>query len=257
MSDGYQAHDQKELKPYIRMHSLTWLKMNRIQFLLHKFVKIRRKNFIIVSWSGEDCQIKQWWSTDQRDIKEETAWASQGDIPVGDPKVVMCLVWLVNSTVDHVFSWSGRRVKVMRDVSYRFLLKKKNIVCTVHHVGSFFPYQKSNLCLVKWKCRFLTTGPQGRPSYCRGKVKILHNLLLVLPLYLSLLLAKSGSCRSCSLRKWGLIILGTGTYLTHSCPALCNCPAPENLLNHACPCKGQAFPAESWLLFLCARNPLV
>ena len=86
MSDGYQAHDQKELKPYIRMHSLTWLKMNIIQFLLHKFVKIRRKNFIIVSWSGEDCQIKQWWSTDQRDIKEETAWASQGDIPGGGPQ---------------------------------------------------------------------------------------------------------------------------------------------------------------------------
>ena len=72
--------------------------------------------------------------------------------------------------------------------------------------------------------------------YWRGKVKILHNLLLVLPLKLNLLLAKSGACRSRSLRKWGLIILGTGAYLTHPCPALCNCPAPENLLNHACPC---------------------
>ena len=92
-SDGYQARDQKELKPYIRMHLLTWLKMNIAQFLLRKFVKIRRKSFIIVSWPGEDCQIKQWWSTDQRDIKEETTWASQGDIPVRDPKVVICLVW--------------------------------------------------------------------------------------------------------------------------------------------------------------------
>ena len=35
-------------------------------------------------------------------------------------------------------------------------------------------------------------------------------------------------------------IPGTGAYLTHPCPALCNCPAPANLLNHACPCKGQA-----------------
>ena len=92
-SDGCQAHDQKVLKPYIRMHLLTWLKMNITQFLLCKFVKIRRKSFIIVSWPGEDCQIKQWWSTDQRDIKEETTWASQGDIPVRDPKVVICLVW--------------------------------------------------------------------------------------------------------------------------------------------------------------------
>ena len=124
-SDGYQAHDQKELKPYLRMHSLTWLKMKIIQFLLLKFVKIRRKNFIVVSWSGEDCQTKQWWSTDQRDIKEERIRASQGDIPVGDPKVVICLVWLVNSTMGHVFAWSGRRVSGMRDVSYRFLFFKK------------------------------------------------------------------------------------------------------------------------------------
>ena len=39
--------------------------------------------------------------------------------------------------------------------------------------------------------------------YWRGKVKILQNLLFILPLKLNLLLAKSGSCRSCSLRKWG------------------------------------------------------
>ena len=30
------------------------------------------------------------------------------------------------------------------------------------------------------------------------------------------------------LRRWELTILGTGAYLTHSCPALCNCPAPAN-----------------------------
>ena len=41
------------------------------------------------------------------------------------------------------------------------------------------------------------------------------------------------------LRKWGLTILGTGAYLTHPCPALCNFPSPcepANLLNYACPC---------------------
>ena len=47
----------------------------------------------------------------------------------------------------------------------------------------------------------------------------------------------------CSLRKWGLAILGTGVYLTDPCPALCNGPAPANLLNHACP--GQASPYPS------------
>ena len=30
--------------------------------------------------------------------------------------------------------------------------------------------------------------------------------------------------------------LVAGAYLTHPHPALCNCPAPANLLNHACPC---------------------
>jgi len=101
----------------------------------------------------------------------------------------------------------------------------------VHHVGSFFPYQKLNLCPMKWKCRFLTTGPQGRPSYWRGKVKILHNLLLILPLYLSLLLAKSGSCRSCRLRKWGLHF----TSVSQSCPTLCdpmNCSTPGLPVHH-------------------------
>ena len=37
----------------------------------------------------------------------------------------------------------------------------------------------------------------------------------------------------------------TGAYLTHPCPALCNRPAPANLLNHACPCKGQVSPSPS------------
>ena len=34
-------------------------------------------------------------------------------------------------------------------------------------------------------------------------------------------------------------ILGTGAYLTHLCPTLCNCPSPcqpANPLNHACLC---------------------
>ena len=47
------------------------------------------------------------------------------------------------------------------------------------------------------------------------------------------------------LGKWGLTMLETGDYLTHPCPALCNCPAPANLLNHACQCKGQASPSLS------------
>ena len=34
------------------------------------------------------------------------------------------------------------------------------------------------------------------------------------------------------LRKWGLTILGTGAYLAHHCPALCNHPAPAN--PHTC-----------------------
>ena len=42
-----------------------------------------------------------------------------------------------------------------------------------------------------------------------------------------------------------LTIPGTGAYLTHPCPALCKCPAPANLLNHACPRKGQASPSPS------------
>ena len=36
--------------------------------------------------------------------------------------------------------------------------------------------------------------------------------------------------------KQGLTILGTGAYITHPCPALCNHQAPANLLNHTCPC---------------------
>ena len=65
-------------------------------------------------------------------------------------------------------------------------------------------------------------------------------------------------CNSaCSLQSLGhvvsesgdLTILGTGAYLTHPCPALCNHPAPENLLNHACLCKGQTSPSLSWPLF--------
>ena len=34
------------------------------------------------------------------------------------------------------------------------------------------------------------------------------------------------------LRKWGLTILGTGAYLTHPCPAVCNLPAPANPQTH-------------------------
>ena len=75
-------------------------------------------------------------------------------------------------------------------------------------------------------------------------------------LYNSSCSLQSGSHRSSSFRKWEFTILGTGAYLTHPCLALCNCPAPENMLN-ACPYKGQASPSLSWLLFLCTRSPSV
>ena len=41
--------------------------------------------------------------------------------------------------MDHVFAWSGRRVKGMRDGSYRFLLKKKNYCLHCASCGIFFP----------------------------------------------------------------------------------------------------------------------
>lgn len=42
--------------------------------------------------------------------------------------------------------------------------------------------------------------------------------------------------------KWKLTtMLETEAYLTHHCPCSCNYQVPEILLNHACPCKGQAF----------------
>ena len=34
------------------------------------------------------------------------------------------------------------------------------------------------------------------------------------------------------LRKWGLTMLGTGAYLSHLCPSLCNRPAPANPQTH-------------------------
>ena len=51
------------------------------------------------------------------------------------------------------------------------------------------------------------------------------------------------------LRKWGLTILGTGAYLIHSCPTLCNRPSPykpANPLNHACPCIKKALNPFVW-----------
>ena len=74
-------------------------------------------------------------------------------------------------------------------------------------------------------------------------------------------------CNSaCSLQSLGHVghvvlesgdLLGMGAYLTHPCPALCNCSAPENLLNHACMYKDQASPSPSWLLFPRVQSPLV
>ena len=62
----------------------------------------------------------------------------------------------------------------------------------------------------------------------RGKVKIYNNFLLVLLLWLSLLLTKSGSRRSHSLRKWKLsTMLGTEAYLTHT-RLLLQLPNPYN-----------------------------
>ena len=34
--------------------------------------------------------------------------------------------------------------------------------CPAQHVGSYFPYQKSNPCSLQWKYGFLTTGPPGK-----------------------------------------------------------------------------------------------
>ena len=34
--------------------------------------------------------------------------------------------------------------------------------CPVQHVGSYFPYQGSNLCPLHWKRGLLTTGPPGK-----------------------------------------------------------------------------------------------
>lgn len=56
-------------------------------------------------------------STHLRDIKEETIWTFQGDTPVRDPKVVICLVCLMNRKVGRVFAGSERSVREMRDVS--------------------------------------------------------------------------------------------------------------------------------------------
>lgn len=56
-------------------------------------------------------------STDLRDIKEETIWTFQGDTPVRDPKVIICLVCLMNHKVGRVFAGSERSVREMRDVS--------------------------------------------------------------------------------------------------------------------------------------------
>ena len=68
------------------------------------------------------------------------------------------------------------------------------------------------------------------------EIKCLHNLLLFC---LCNSACSLQSLDHTGLRKWGLTILGTGAYLTHPCPALCNRPnpcKPENPLNHACPC---------------------
>ena len=61
------------------------------------------------------------------------------------------------------------------------------------------------------------------------------------------------------LRKWGLTILGTGAYLTHPCPALCNCPASANprtqLIRPVCVLKlFNPFVWGSELLWACWRN---
>ena len=144
-SDGCQAHDQKVLKPYIRMHLLTWLKMNITQFLLCKFVKIRRKSFIIVSWPGEDCQS-------DKAVMEHRSEGHQGGNHMGISGGYSSagsqggyMLGVVNSNMGLVFAWSGRRMRGMRDVSYRFLFKKKIIVCTVHHVHLCSP-TRNRIC---------------------------------------------------------------------------------------------------------------
>ena len=53
--------------------------------------------------------------------------------------------------------------------------------------------------------------------------------------------------------KWGLN--NTKNWSSSHLPLSCSLQLPglANLLNHACPCKGQASPSPSWLLFLCMK----
>lgn len=74
----------------------------------------------------------------------------------------------------------------------------------------------------------------------RGKVKILYNLLLLLLLKLRLLLEKSGSLRSHSLRKWGLTILGTGASAPCSWTWQLPRPCPQWFYSH------RFFGVPSW-----------
>ena len=102
-------------------------------------------------------------------------------------------------------------------------------------------YHRLNPCPLHWQVDFfLPLSHQGSPHE-EEKLKFYIT---------SHLFCLCNSVCSCldhtghSLRKWGLRILGTEAYLLHPCLALCNCPAPENMLN-ACPYKGQASPSLS------------
>ena len=121
-----------------------------------------------------------------------------------------------------------------------------------------FLSQGSNLCLLHCRQILYHLSHKGSSNIVEEKLKFyitscsfcLHNSACSLQSldHVGHVVSESGDI---------LTMLGTGAYLIHPCPALCNYPAPANLLNHACLCKGQASPSPPRLWFPRAQNPLV
>ena len=108
-----------------------------------------------------------------------------------------------------------------------------------------FLIQGSNLCLLHCRQILYHLSHKGSSNIEEEKLKFsitsccfcLHNSACSLQSldHVGHVVSESGD----------LTVLGTRAYLTHPCPALCNCPALTNLLNHACPSKDQASPFPS------------
>ena len=115
----------------------------------------------------------------------------------------------------------------------------------------FLLIQGSNLCLLHCRQILYHLSHKGSSNIEEEKLKFsitsccfcLHNSACSLQSldHIGHVVSESGD----------LSVLGTRAYLTHSCPALCNCPALTNLLNHACPSKGQPSPSH---LDCCSRS---